>query len=558
MAGKKIGCILALDGEREFTAAVQAAQKSTKLFEAQLKGLAEKFEGNANSMDYLRQKQELLKQQQGAYQKQLEAAQAGQKKANENYREQSKRLEELDKQLKSARQAQEQMEASGQQGTKEYEEQAKAVSELEKAYDKQNIARTKEIGSIAEWDKKVYEAEKSLKKQNDEIEKNEQYLKEAEQATDHCATSIDKMGQEAKQTSQEMEVFGDAADGVTQITTTLGDKVASAFVDKGASAALDLLKKGAEAVKESMYDLSGASAKLAASTGLSEAAAKKYQAVMKQIKGDNFGESYGDVADAMSEVIQIMGELDDSSMTEITESAITLRDTFDMDVNESIRAVDVMMKTMGVDATTAFDLITKGAQNGLNRSGELTDNLTEYAQIWGQAGFSAEEMFAILENGLDAGAYNLDKVNDYVKEFGNSLADGRIGDNIDYFSNGTKKLFEEWKNGKASTSDVFYSVINDLSEMENQQKALTIASEVWSSLGEDNAMQVITALDDVNVTRYAQYLRRMTERTQFIVITHRRGTMEAADVLYGVTMQEDGVSKILRLDLENVSADLIS
>lgn len=498
MSGKKIGLILALDGEREFTAAVQAAQKNTKLFETQLKGLAEEFEGNANSMDYLRQKQELLKQQQGAYQKQLEAAQAGQKKANENYRAQCKRLEELEKQLESAKQAQEMMESSGQQGTREYEEQAKAVDELKKAVEKQTVARTKEIGSISEWDKKVYEAERSLKKQNDEIEKNEQYLKEAEQAADHCATSIDKMGREAEQASQEMEAFGDAADDVTQVTTTLGDKVASSFVDKGASAALDLLKEGAEAVKESMYDLSGASAKLAASTGLSEAAAKKYQAVMKRIKGDNFGESYGDVADAMSEVIQIMGELDDSSMTEITESAITLRDTFDMDVNESIRAVDVMMKTMGVDATTAFDLITKGAQNGLNRSGELTDNLTEYAQIWGQAGFSAEEMFAILENGLDAGAYNLDKVNDYVKEFGNSLADGRIGDNIDYFSDGTKQLFEEWKNGKASTSDVFYSVINDLSEMENQQKALTIASEVWSSLGEDNAMQVITALDDVN------------------------------------------------------------
>ena len=66
------------------------------------------------------------------------------------------------------------------------------------------------------------------------------------------------------------------------------------------------------------------------------------------------------------------------------------------------------------------------------------------------------------------------------------------------------------------------------------------------------------ALDDVNVTRYAQYLRRMTDKTQFIVITHRRGTMEAADVLYGVTMQEDGVSKLLRLDLNNVSADLVN
>ena len=50
----------------------------------------------------------------------------------------------------------------------------------------------------------------------------------------------------------------------------------------------------------------------------------------------------------------------------------------------------------------------------------------------------------------------------------------------------------------------------------------------------------------------------MTERTQFIVITHRRGTMEAADVLYGVTMQEDGVSKLLRLDLDHVNVDMIS
>ena len=60
------------------------------------------------------------------------------------------------------------------------------------------------------------------------------------------------------------------------------------------------------------------------------------------------------------------------------------------------------------------------------------------------------------------------------------------------------------------------------------------------------------ALDDVNVVRYAQYLRRITEDTQFIVITHRRGTMEASDVLYGVTMQEQGISKLLRLDLNQM------
>lgn len=61
--------------------------------------------------------------------------------------------------------------------------------------------------------------------------------------------------------------------------------------------------------------------------------------------------------------------------------------------------------------------------------------------------------------------------------------------------------------------------------------------------------EIEAALDDVNVTRFAQYIRRLTEKTQFIVITHRRGTMEAADMLYGVTMQEQGVSRLLMLNL---------
>jgi len=68
--------------------------------------------------------------------------------------------------------------------------------------------------------------------------------------------------------------------------------------------------------------------------------------------------------------------------------------------------------------------------------------------------------------------------------------------------------------------------------------------------------EIEAALDDVNVVRFASYLRNMTERTQFITITHRRGTMEEADVLYGVTMQEEGVSKILRLDVDEIESKL--
>ena len=68
--------------------------------------------------------------------------------------------------------------------------------------------------------------------------------------------------------------------------------------------------------------------------------------------------------------------------------------------------------------------------------------------------------------------------------------------------------------------------------------------------------EIEAALDDVNVVRFANYLRRMSRKTQFIAITHRRGTMEEADVLYGVTMQEEGVSKLLELQVSEVEQKL--
>ena len=68
--------------------------------------------------------------------------------------------------------------------------------------------------------------------------------------------------------------------------------------------------------------------------------------------------------------------------------------------------------------------------------------------------------------------------------------------------------------------------------------------------------EIEAALDDVNVYRFASYLRRLTDNTQFILITHRRGTMEEADVLYGVTMQDEGISKLLELRSTEVAEKL--
>lgn len=69
--------------------------------------------------------------------------------------------------------------------------------------------------------------------------------------------------------------------------------------------------------------------------------------------------------------------------------------------------------------------------------------------------------------------------------------------------------------------------------------------------------EIEAALDDANVSRFAQYLKRFSEETQFIVITHRKGTMEQADVLYGVTMQEKGISKLISVDFSDAQKDAL-
>ena len=106
-------------------------------------------------------------------------------------------------------------------------------------------------------------------------------------------------------------------------------------------------------------------------------------------------------------------------------------------------------------------------------------------------------------------------------------------------------------------------VIKNLEALSGGEQALVAISIYFAILAVNPAPfcildEIEAALDDANVVRFAKYLRQVSDKTQFIVITHRRGTMEAANVLYGVTMQEDGVSKLLKLDLEQVDATLVS
>lgn len=161
--------------------------------------------------------------------------------------------------------------------------------------------------------------------------------------------------------------------------------------------------------------------------------AEKSASVIKNVYGSGVGESMDSVANAVIMVKKNLGDLSETDLTNITQQAITLDEVYGIDMNETLRGVNSLMQQYGLTAQEAMDYIVTGTQNGLDKTNELGDNLSEYAGKFSQAGYSASEYFQLLDNGLKNGAYNLDKVNDAINEVTTRLADGTIGDSIGSF-----------------------------------------------------------------------------------------------------------------------------
>lgn len=359
-----------------------------------------------------------------------------------------------------------------------------ALQELNEV--KEQVEEQAKNGEISADQFRAYQRE--VEKTKNQLENFKKQLEDTEAAAKEL---------EDKSNNTNLSKFKKELDDVKSSASNLKDVISDTAA--GIGVAVGTIGGSAVAAITSANSEKKALNSLQAQTGLTKDELLKYKSVINDIYKDNFGESQEEIADTLAKIKQVTSETDPSKLKEMAENLYTLQDTFDgFDINETLRGINGLVTNMGLSAEDAFDLIVKGAQNGLNYSGELADNLAEYSQIWGQAGFSAEQTFSILENGTKNGAYNLDKVNDFVKEFTISLSDGRIEENLGSFSEDTATLFNKWKDGKATAADVFYSVIKDLKNAKTDQEALTTASNVWSSLGEDNALKVITSLGDVN------------------------------------------------------------
>lgn len=321
------------------------------------------------------------------------------------------------------------------------------------------------------------------------------------QLTDALDTVDD--GEAIRNLIEELKQAGDAAQDTAEDVGQIAENTKGAALMQTAdqlSAVGDKIQDIGTKAMDAYAETENAVTKVNAYFGETGQAAEDSANVIKSVYSDGVGESMDSVADAVLMVKKNLGDLSETDLTNLTQQAITLDELYGIDMNETLRGVNSLMQQYGLTAQEAMDYIVVGTQNGLDKTNELGDNLSEYAGKFSQAGYSASEYFQLLDNGLKNGAYNLDKVNDAINEVTTRLVDGTIGESIGSFSTKTQELFTSWQNGGATQKQVIDSIVADIGNCTNQQEALNLAALAFGTMAEDGNLKFITSLTSVGST----------------------------------------------------------
>jgi phage-related minor tail protein/murein DD-endopeptidase MepM/ murein hydrolase activator NlpD len=319
-------------------------------------------------------------------------------------------------------------------------------------------------------------------------------LNNLENAVERTTKEMEDLKKEQEQSESGWKKFGDSAEKAGEKLTSIGDETKDIGGKLTAGISVPLLAAGGVLLNQTsnIVDMQD---DLRGSLGLTEDMAEKLADTVQNVYSDGWGESLDDVKVAAQAVVEQIGLLDDpEQMDNVIRKTMELERLFDMDVNESLRGINALMKSYGMTADEAFDYMVVGAQNGLDKTDELGDNLAEYAVLFEENGYSAEEMFNILQAGLNGGAYNLDKVNDLVKEFGIRVSDKTIRDAIADMGGEWQKIYDGWEEGGGTNAELFELLAQNLASIEDPQEKQMALTEIWGSMGEDAGYKVVEAM----------------------------------------------------------------
>lgn len=348
---------------------------------------------------------------------------------------------------------------------KETEEKLKLLKQAQKEAD-ETIKNGGEIlqENYRNLQREIVNTQKKLENLNEEYNnfktENSKFTK--------VGKTLQDFGEKVDSTSEKINKIGT---DVTAKATTGIVGIATAAVTAGASL-------------ESAVD------KYIAKAGKSVEETEKYKKVLTDINDANFGEGYEDIANSMAIVEQQMRGLDDAADLEnITKKAYYLKDAFDAEINESVRAAKMLMEQWGMSADEAFELINQGYQKGLDKNGDLLDSINEYSVHFRQIGLSATDMFNTFSLGAESGAFSIDKVGDAIKEMGIRLKDGTATDTLKSMKLNANELEKAFAEGGEKGSWAFGEIVKGLQNIKDplkqNQAGVTIFGTMWEDLGKD-------------------------------------------------------------------------
>ena len=352
---------------------LKAVQSSSASLQSELSAINRQLKFDPDNIVLLAQKQEVLQEQI------------------------AKSESALDRLLEVQNQVEEQAK-NGEISTEQYRayqrEVEKAKSKLEN-FTKQ-LAETEEKANAINLES----ARSEMSKTETSVDKTGDSFKSLENKSNKTDLSkVKKEMNEVKSSADNLKsAVGDALKEATATATAIGGAVTGAIVSaNGKQKALNSLQ---------------------AQAGLTAEEMTKYKSVLEDVYKGNFGESQEEVANVLALIKQTTNETNPSKLKDMTENLFTLRDTYDYDFVETLRAVNMLMEQFGVTGEEAFNLIAQGSQKGLNKNGDLLDTINEYSVHYKQLGYDANEFFNSLENGSKAGTFSIDKLGDAMKEFG--------------------------------------------------------------------------------------------------------------------------------------------
>ena len=309
------------------------------------------------------------------------------------------------------------------------------------------------------------------------------------------ATEIAALSNDLSSNKNRLSAAEDAADALGDAMTEASNDAAESsdgytvLGNTVANLASEVIQNAIDKFKELMTESDTALAFLEARTGATGASLEGFETVLNDVYAGGYGDSITDVSDSLAQVVQMTDGLDDASLAQVTQNAMTLNDVFGYDVRESLRATNSLMDQFGITSEEAYNLIAQGAQNGLDQNGDLLDTINEYAVQFQSAGYSADDMLNMLANGAESGTWSIDKLGDAVKEFNIRMSDGTANDYLQQIGLNADDIIARFNSGGEDAQSAIGDVMAALQECDNEtlqyQAGVGLFGTMWEDLGID-------------------------------------------------------------------------